>query len=102
MRARRNPAPIERLRLQSANAGIPSMRRRSSFPFAFRPARLAGDYLRFGRRTNLLKGHLFGGRAHSGLPRVMAGFGRAPQSEMNTVGFAASGITSDGRFRSSL
>jgi len=25
-----------------------------------------------------------------------------PQSEINTVGFAASGITSDGRFRSSL
>jgi hypothetical protein len=32
----------------------------------------------------------------------MAGFGPAPQSEINTVGFAASGITSDGRFRSSL
>jgi hypothetical protein len=32
--ARRNPASIERLRRQSANAGIPSMRRLSSFPFA--------------------------------------------------------------------
>jgi hypothetical protein len=30
------------------------------------------------------------------------GFGPAPQSEINTVGFAASGITSDGRSRSSL
>jgi hypothetical protein len=44
--------PIGRLRLKPTNAGIPSMRRRSSFSFSFRRVRQAGGLLRHQRRLS--------------------------------------------------